>query len=516
MLIVSTVLAFNLAAWAVEPPAKVEGRSEDAPQVQTGMKAAGTWRLTALATVGSELPQGGGTIVGFGETFATQSFIAFWVRTGPTGKDWAIWSWKDGKLTKVAREGVSVATPDRRTISLRHLETHGTRAGRTLLYLSQENPEHVYAWDGDRLINVLVAGDTLPVGGVPHQIKRATLLDIDEAGHALLYWDSNKPHAEGWAIHDGATFKVLWKEGDPLPGIPEVRIRNMSSGLGCIFDCVPAARLLSDGSLLAVVSVIFEGQSKAEKTNRFVRISADRTETLLKYEGSPTPYLGVVPLAYRYAPTQTMGGGTILAAQTGAFIMDAMNISRVVSGTEATADSTGGPGLLLCSRGKVDLLNGDYDDVAFTDRESPRLLISRRAPDSLPRLDFYDGRTVHRVAWESAVGMDEPEALRAMETPSSVLRELAAAQIYSPPYTSNIALRSMSDPAGVRVDLPAAFRGKGVWFVPSSSEDGSLVQAPKLETDQENVTAADVLRWTTPNEAWVGLEKGIYLMRRSQ
>ena len=492
------------------------------------------WRVTPLALMGAEA-EGGGTFQQFGDIYATPRFVLFWARVGPTAKDWALFSSKDGKLVRVAQAGVPIPTPDKRTIwlyqnpSIQDSPVRVMHAGKNLVYISSGTPAHIYAWDGERLVAVLVAGDVLTVNGVPYQIKKAVVLDVDEAGRALIYYDANKPEAEGWAIYDGAKFIPLWMEGGALPGNPGVTIKNLSSGAFCITSCVPDARLLGDGSLLATVEV-----SGAPHKKGLYHFTAERAQLLLV--DSPAVRLG-----------------KILAARADAFVMDASDKVGTVESTGTTISlvRTTSPKLLFYNAGRTQLfpllagsfellqvstnlkfeyglqtvvpggLTFDYDGAMFVDTTSPRALVSVRASSvskkgilvfrqsttSYPGVYFFDGEKLERIDWEAGLGL-APEAVR------TKLRSFPGQEGLSSASVERILLGRLEQPAGVRVQLPLLDSARSARLVAAGSSDGKLALGTAFETDGEAVTAADVLVRNSADEVTASTSRGIFSLRR--
>ncbi len=491
---------------------------------------AGPWQLKPLLLKGAAAPDTGGTFLEFGETYAMDDFLVFWARYGEGEKAWGLFSLKNGKLVKVLSEDTDLPTPDGHKIKVTRHPSPSTsarqakwkssnaidqeswpviHAGKRMLYISARRPEHVYGWDGERLLRVLGNGDTLTVGGAKYQVKRASVLDVNTVGQALLYYDANKPESEGWVLHDGASFIPLWKEGDELPGRPAIRIKNLSSGPGCIFKCVVPPRLLPDGSLVAFV--------ETATGTEFFRISSDKSESL-----------------------STTGGGApraILAVRPDAYILDITESSTVQGFRETTYYDS--PKLLFYGAGKsvavgkVDIAYTGpstssflpskldiiaFDEAIFLGPDSSRALVSmeissqqkhwvkRTSGLSFPNLLFFDGQQVRRVPWEKTVGMDVGGVVNALEKPYPSL--------ITAPWPDRIVLHKVDGPVpGVRVELPRVGSGTGRWFVPADTTDGNLIQGPRFSLEGRTVTAADVIVWKG-STAVVGIDDGYFLMEQ--
>jgi hypothetical protein len=236
----------------------------------------GTWAVTPLLLKGAATPGGSGQLLEFGEAYQTSSFLAFWARTGPDAKkDWVLFSWKDGQLTRVLQRGVEFVAPDSHKVIVR--ADTPIHVGKRLLYFTSIWPHHIYAWDGEKLVKVLSAGDELQFGNERYTIKRASVLDASPDGRALIGFEN---HTDGWAVHDGSSFTPVLKRGGELPGMPGVRIENFcrQGRWGAIACETP--RLLDDGSVLASLTVSEGGR----KRSSLFRIFPQRTEVMVEQD----------------------------------------------------------------------------------------------------------------------------------------------------------------------------------------------------------------------------------------
>jgi hypothetical protein len=484
----------------------------------------GSWQVKPLLIKGAAVPDGAGTFREFGETYVMENFFVFWGRFSDDEKAWALFSLRDGKISKILTDNTDFSAPDGHKIKVnRHPDKFSPtiHASKRMLYISAKHPNHVYGWNGESLIRVLGGGEVLTLAGVPYQVKRATVLDINESGQALLYWDANKPEAEGWALHDGVNISPLWKEGDPLPGRrSEERIKNLSSGPFCISRCVPPPRLLPDGSLLAVV------EKSAGGTAMF-KISRDNTEPL---EGAVNKIL------------------KILAAQDTGYVAEVSEIPELGdkqvyfnnllfyrAGRSHVQEEV--PGDVSTRFGHLEVnsmpprgryTDFGYDDGVFLAPDSSRALVtlwvvtlekkgnfkSELAILSFPGVYFLDDHGLKRIAWESALGLDPTSVPQALRSPVSGLNTGAGAMMHIYP-VERIRLSKLEGPVpGVRVDLPPVGSGNRRWFVPATSTDGKLVREPKFKVEGQTVTAADVLFWKGPDAALVSLDEGYFQLER--
>ena len=512
---VSALLAILFAAQGPQPAAPVP------TEVQ------GVWEAKALVTKGAADPSGSGTFLEFGDTYVTDSFVAFWARTDPKPSEgWALYSWKDGKLTRLFKSWTAVAMPDSRKVLISRTETP-IHAGKSLLYFSPTLPDHVYAWDGEKFLKVLANGDEFAFRDARYTIKRARVLDVGAGGKALVYWDSSKQRANGWALHDASGFTPLWMEGDELPGIPGVRIENLSAGHGCYTGCVPPARLLEDGSVLASVKVAEAGA----KRFALYRFHQGKAEEILADSGRKAARGDEI----RQRAIQL---GQILAASPQAFVMNG-SVSWMTSGTMLTTWTV--PQFVFSDGGKVQVADAklerelnaidvhsptslDYllDSAILLGPESPRALVTTRVARvsgwantkmrSFPGLYFWDGQKLSAVAWEEALGL----TITAAE--EQLLKHGHWTSVNAPlDEAVSIGLRAIPGPmGGVSVRLPLPVDAPRNWFVPADSVDGKLQPAPRFPVAGQNLTLADVLVWRGPDEAMAGTAEGFFLLKRGK
>lgn len=500
----------------------------------------GAWQIKPLLTRGASTPDNTGKFQEFGDTYVTENLVAFWGRWGDGAKDWALFSWKDGKVSRILPDGAEFTAPDGRKIVVnrvpssaggtstiratlgREQEANGPssmiRAGRRMLYISTRNPEHVYGWNGETLTRVLGGGETLKLESVQYEVKKAAVLDVDRSGRALLYWDASKPEAEGWVLHDGINFAPLWKEGDALPGRPaEERIKNLSSGPSCVFKCVPPARLLPDGSLLAAVETTKVGPS-------LVRLSRDKAEIL---ESSPRRILAAEGTNYVADLSRSVSEMQVSGLSMRQY--EVLHLNLLLSLGDMSYQREGFPdeqGLILVGSG----LDSGYEDAAFLAPDSPRALVAWRLSGvGMKRgwtkaemtasawLDLYllNDHGLTRIDWESALGLDRAAAQQALKSSVSGVYVSRMSGQMGDVLAQRIRLRQLDGPVpGVQVELPNIGNGVRRWFVPATSTDGKLERGPKFNLPGRTVNVADVLAWKGPDTALVGLDDGYFLLER--
>lgn len=416
----------------------------------------GAWSVTPLVMKGVAVPGGAGQLLEFGESFPTESFLAFWARTGPNpDKDWVLFSWKDSKLTRVLQRGVEFVAPDSRKITIEA----GTRihAGKRLLYFSKFSPHHVYAWDGEKLLRVLSKGDQLQFGNESYNVNRARVLDIAPDGKALIAFSARDQHVTGWALHDGSSFSVLL-----------IR-RSLSSklvGYLCleVWDAMGywPARMLEE--MLSIRNLSGHGLSNGNPKNL--------CENLRQFAAFNVEY-GPVSL---YPLNHIKGESWVTHDGWASIAPDSPNS--------------------LAAEVSVEWKVGW---VAVKIRSHPHLY-------------FWTGEKLSSVAWEESVGIgsaDMPEQLQRSPGFNFNDEEVEAAG-----KVAHIRIRAIPGPiGGVRVQLPALGDKPRTWYVPANSTDGKLQQSPRFPVAEHAIGLADVTFWKE-NEVLALTEEGLFRLRR--
>jgi|GEM_PF-4444088 len=519
LLALSSLFLFCLGIASAQTP------SNTAEVRPATLQIEGPWRLTPLVMKGDPAPETGRQIQEFGEIYIMENMLAFWARFGSADKDWGLFSLKDGKVTKIFLEDVEFVAPDSRKVKAHRIGILGARilAARRILYISMKSPPHVYGWDGERLVRVLSAGDQLEVGGVSYTVNKAAVLDVGQDGRAMIYYDASKPqHLNGWVLYDGTSFTPLLKEGDSLPGMPGVQIKNMSAGPSCIFHCVGEPRLLPDGSILAALAL-----TGAPEKSAFFHIAPGKTEKI-GVEMTTAPGMSSKPFEFS---EQRLGN--LLVARPESFIMEVS-----LGEEEQSFGSTSyflEPRLLFYYQGKAQVakdvgareiitlgskdLGFVFDEAAYLSADSPRALVTLKVTKVkthwtksatevfFPGLYFWDGEKLSAIPWEEALGMDAPAALKAMESKAGPLWHAVEAK--------EIRLRRITGPViGVGVLLPLSGSVGARWFIPSDSLSGKLERGPQFEGADRPVSVADVLTWKSSGEALVELDDGFFLLTK--
>jgi hypothetical protein len=549
----------SLAGEAV-PATQVPGTVPSASAVE------GTWSVTPLVMKGVAAPGGSGQLLEFGEAYPTESFLAFWARTGPDPKkDWVLFSSKDGQLTRVLQRGVEFVAPDSRKVTVRW--DTPIHVGKRLLYFSPAYPDHIYAWDGETLVKVLSAGDELQFRDEQFTIKRARVLDASPDGKALVYWDAPSQHASGWALHDGSSFIPLMRRGGELPGMPGASIENPRCLGECAATANETARLLGDGSILASLHV------KAGARDQFAlfRVFPQRTDVIVEHGsafigcdaqrlifpseappirltvrcGQRTFELSRREKGNRWEEEETSSAEKKRSHDFSAIMygegktsvaFSYVNLGKVLAATPqgfAMQDGLQGEILVLYA-GKVWMAEQPpiagslypLDSAVFLAPDSPRALATMVTVEregqwklkgrvkirSHPHLYFWNGEQLASVAWEDTVGINSAAVPALLQKPEGGLfqsDEDAAGDF------GHIKMRAIPGPiGGVRVQLPALGDKPRSWYVPADSTDGTLQQPPRFAVAEHAITLADVISWKE-DEVLALTEEGLFRLRRA-
>jgi hypothetical protein len=293
---------------------------------QNAAPAASRWRVSPLVRAGSEVPDvAGARFQEFGEVFWLDSGeVVFWGGWGKRDEDWGLFSLKDGKLRTISRAGEGVIPPSIQQIPGRkpdkislhrfahnptwkgglHIKTP-IHAGKNHLYLSVEEiyqvmsgawNSGVYAWDGLHLKKLLGAdGEFIgsEMGGVKYEGINGIVLTVSTQGEALIYFMGGPKGLKaignmkyGLALYDGSQLKPLLVSGDPLPGMPGVKLSDVEYGHAYSTpwaDKPLSAAWASPEATLAVLKVDGAPYKKA-----LFRLTRDKAEKLVAV-GDPDP-----------------------------------------------------------------------------------------------------------------------------------------------------------------------------------------------------------------------------------
>ena len=201
--------------------------------------ALAAWRATTLVETGTAVPDmASAQITELGEVYPRRDSdeIVFWAKVGDARPQWALLSWRAGKLRTIATEQNTQARTagESDVVRLRRFANGTYMASEVvngkLLYLVTypypfQNPQRpvIYGWNGQQLRKLLESGSSLKIDGTPYTIgwlfpfpetsddgalflivtldrpqKRRALIALDgtEPG-IVLATDNMLPHASG-------------------------------------------------------------------------------------------------------------------------------------------------------------------------------------------------------------------------------------------------------------------------------------------------------------------------------
>ncbi len=469
LLVLALFLSCQAAAQQQSAPAPATPAPSAAPSATA---VEGTWSATPLLIKGAAVPGGSGQFLEFGEAYTTESFLAFWARTGPDmQKDWVLFSWKNGQLTRVLQRGVGFVGPDSRKVKVGE-GSPTILLGKRLLYISPTYPAHVYAWDGEKLVKVLSAGDELQFGNERYTIKRANALDTAPAGKVLIAFAAPSQHATGWVIHDGASFT-------PLLAMRSLSIK--CSVQTWEFTCLDewdamgywTVRLLTD--FLPSVSQLPTISQLARDKGKNVCPSLRSWGATGGVHGRFTRWnRGWLELEPSLFPSSLLPGQ--------------QNYRNWVSLAPDAPRS-------LAAEVEV-----EWKGKAFL----------RGTFRSHPHLYFWNGEKLSSVAWEESIGLS-PAAVTDLSEKPGFSERLAddAGNI------AHIRIRAIPGPiGGVSVQLPDLGDKPRTWYVPANSTDGHLQQPPRFAVAGHVITLADVVSWKEADVVAL-TEEGLFQLRRT-
>jgi hypothetical protein len=380
-------------------------------------------------------------------------------------------------------------------------------------------------WDGSQVRSLMGAGESLTIAGTAYQLKRTEVLDVAADGRALVYWDSDRPPANGWGWHDGTTLQAWLKEGDALPGEKDVTIKNLSTGNGCYTHCVPMPRTGPDGTVAAVLEVAGASYKKA-----LYRIGPVRTVKILddteRVSGSirgtnDKLNLGDGKIDLGDVEVRAVSNNAVFFRQV---YREKPGFSLVRGPWEVYFLAQ--PAQIWTSPTEVRerALLGEwyrFDDkgAVFPDGDSDRLLFSvwtlKMGRGFKASLVFFPGLyewnangAANAIQWEQAMGADAAmvkETLQRRGTQASTTR--GGPSIELSPATAM--------PGAVRVRLPALGNAPRNWLIVPAAGPAKLERKPALTVKGADVSAADVVAWLGTNEALVELNDGLHVLTRT-
>ena len=457
------------------------------------------WKPTRIVADAPQTP-----ILEFGDQYALSTGeLVFW---GRSAGGWTLYSLRDDRLRAILAEGEkSVSRYGEPGVQL-HLHYQGdgllhraTRifAGKVVVLSTEQKISlggSVYAWDGDRLRSVLVEGErtTLGGGGV---VAGGFAWAASPDGQVLLTLRTKKPDPySAWAVYDGSALRLLARSGEPLPGLPELRVGELCSG-GSGGACeIP---LFEGGRVLAALAL----ERGGVPTSAIVSLAPGGNEVLVS-RGDPFPG----------DPAKTIDTLRILSAESPhryVALLFAQDPSWQGGERQATYARCDGR---ICTPTKDEVakpVNVDETPVPWPSARSLRWRDQWRQDGNtrIGRLDLYavlpDGATLQL-------------------TPPSLLLDSAALRVVEGGIPGAIIEGSYWDnKADEHVYVDTRKLGvrshPGRWFVAADDLAAGFQPVPTLRTaDGKNVSLADVLvRNGDRRQVIAQLDDGIYRLEKS-
>jgi hypothetical protein len=470
---------------------------------------------------------------------------AFWESFGPKKDDWALYSIKDGKVTKILVEeeplpavGTDKAKVSGRRDAVPDMEMQPLVAGKNLLYINAWYSRRVsslrsavYTWDGENLKLLLGNDSQLEINGVTHNVYRAYAQATPDGKVIIHGWTDKPQKVFFWLVHDGKKLTLIpnlsLQENKPLPGMPEVMIDSYRY-IWTIYSSVASF----DGGEVAILKV--KGASYKEA---LFRITPEKTEKILAV-GDPDP------------SDSTQKIRELISV----FAADKNNVAFAVrSGKQNNAL------LLLYRNGKFQkvfdhtqikdwnstwfkfIIEGGF----FLDPESPnyffKVILERKSKfkvrgyyyEPVPHYFFFDGEKVHQLSETAPTTLVTAPVLSsslgkgAVETNGVLLRWVggklvggaeAKGSVY--PYENWMADKLTEKLFGKEVsDSIFIFDTTdlvGGWLLEKSGKEFSFKPAPEFNVKGRKVSLGNVAGWKSPTEAIVRLDDGIYLLSKLQ
>lgn len=509
------------AAIAQPPPAAQEKPlpSVAQPAAPVPRVLPGEWELKPVVRIGDPAPETGGRFEEFGERFWLDSgVLIFWGRFGP--KEWALYSWKDGRLQLVVPEGNDVQCTHAEGVTEKLEIHHGTgwrerthlQEGRGILYMSMHfgglgKTASIYAWDGEVLRKVLARGDTISMAGVSHKVRYARILDMAPDGTAVIFIETEEKRS-GLVLHDGTRLTPLLLEQAELPGMPEVTLKShWIRGIAAAHAVVPG---------MAFVEAEVTG---APYKVALLRLTPGKVESVL---GLREPYssaylrwsVGVGfedPYASAYLRSSGAGGSDLLLFLTapGEKSESALVLYQAGQLKPVAARSS-----LYRFLPRLDEIS--IRGTKLLQNDPPRFVFLATASETQR---WKDWQYLHIATFFStALLLFDGDRLRPLNDKlplglASYLHRLSG----DFPGVVLEATPVSEDPVRVTTGAGRIIPSPGTtwWFLDAGSDDIRLEPAPEFKTsDGRRVHLGNVLGWSKPGRAVVQLSGDFYLLTK--
>lgn len=499
-----------------------QGKAAAPPEAQAAPDARvlpGEWDLKPLARIGDPAPETGGRFEEFGHVYWLDSgVLVFWARFGP--KQWAIYSWKDGRLQLVVPEGNNVQPPHAEGV-MEKLDIHRVRGwryetllhpGRGVLYLSVrfgalDYTGSIYAWDGEHLRKVLARGDSVSLGGVPHRLRFARVRATASDGTTLIHVQTEQK-LEGLALLDGSSVSSIMLEEQELPGIPGVRLKHHA--LGYIPGAIEFGMMEGD-LYLGPGGAFMQGVQITRPQNETVslRLTPGRAE-IMPAPGSPFPpdnFTSTTEQGERVFRFHHQGQVNVVSNLAQLLGLDRHDWS--VTSHAELLDSDPRRGVVLARAFRLPTREEEKSGLAVGTQRYE--FWYRNWEERLPWM-VERGQRLAKITSTGLLFLDGDRGANLSEKLSlSATSHLWRTSGDFPGLL--LAARPLSVPGTTYKPIPGS--QTTFWFLDGKSEDIRLEPAPVFKmSDDRRVPLYSVVGWIKPGQAVVGLPHAFYLLTR--
>ncbi|MBI4911206.1 MAG: hypothetical protein HY823_00565 [Acidobacteria bacterium] len=537
----ATCLAFEamLPAWgqlASDPSLLTRGRWEATPCVERMQAVPGSPGEFFLRLKGVGPRSRNAYNINFGphrtdpESWAAtrEGMVVFWAGVGPKqgnaaalelaarigskkmeGYNWALFSWKDGQLQRLATEDEPVDLPDMKKAFIRRSFARITPLGNRILFFFDNDGlfsfQHgLVAWDGKGFQTLLQGGKAAEIGGMPFQVRG--LVDWGPSRDGGFWAQVSAKNESG-----GQFLWVLGREGklEPL-------VSTVGKWPGTTIDASPLYTTLvrraeplvfKEGVVLQVDGGKFGRESVVVVGNSQTQVKAPREKLMELLE---TKYLVQVDLFCAGDPEDFLVK-TVTRGSFAGNLQETLvhfrrgNLEKVFDREQAAAEKD--KPYRIFQGVAVEGASPQYFFSAgstWEEQDVAKSTLSTWAYEVLgrPRLYWFDGKEVRLAAREALVKHD---SLRLTEGPTG--------RLLWGEFKTEFKLVITDTNSGRKVETTAPIQKK---LITLSGGTVALVDPPRfaLTNSQASLTLADVVAWVSDQEALALSESGLYRLKR--
>lgn len=417
---------------------------------------------------------------------------------------WALFSYKDGQLVRIATEDVPVALPDLKQAYLRRnfAEILPFRDHILLFYdnnklLSLVNGFAV--WNGKEFRTLLQLEKPFTLGGENHQLRG--VFDWGWTGDGGLWMQVSTKSERGgqflYLVYDGVKMEPRLSTKDKWPGTK--------------FDAKPAFSNPGAKEKLNLFTndMLVRSNGGEFGAGALLRVKKDRTDILVKPSdlneavGIKIGYPGEVLCASSADQFLFKGSGkdSVFGAWKEVLVHFRQGKLERIFDT-GTIDQEKGKPLNIFKGVVMEGTNPQFFFIAGPTWQEDTDISSVKKTVSRPRLYWFDGQTVRPVAKDVMVDHD---SLRTTETPSG--------KLLWADFKTQIRLVISDQGGGKKITTDAPWQRQVVTL---SASGVSLQDPPRftLTNSQVELTLAHVVAWISEKEALVLAEPGLYRLKR--